>query len=248
MGSEAEIYMAAKYFPSPGQGFKHASVDREIAFYEAICSGNMELVRVFMKPLCCEGCGVLSEDPIRNMKYHMVVLAAIIARSCINGGMTPEQSYSLSDHYIMKTDKCRTEAEIRAVHLDMIEGYTKRMRQVRLSGVYSKQIVRAVDYIVSHLHGRILIKDAAEELGISPSYLSRLFKAETGLAFSDHVNRTKSEEAANLLLYSGYSDLEISDLFGFSSQSHFIRTFRKYMGMTPKEYKKRYKLDSPTTK
>ena len=64
----------------------------------------------------------------------------------------------------------------------------------------------------------------------------------TGTPFSDYVNRMKTESAAALLLYSEYSDLDISNLFAFSSQSYFIKVFRRYMGMTPKEYKKTYRM------
>ena len=202
----------------------------------------MELVKVFMKPLCCEGCGILSEDFLRNLKYHMVVLAAIIARYCINGGMTPEESYNLSDFYIMKTDKCKTESEIRAVHIEMIEEYTNKMRQIKLNGVYSKQIVRAIDYIICHLHNHISLEETAEHLKISTSYLSRLFKKETGTAFGEYVNKIKIEEAASLLLYTEYTDTEISNLLGFSSQSYFIKIFKKHTGTTPKKYKKQYNI------
>ena len=98
---------------------------------------------------------------------------------------------------------------------------------------------RAIDYISDHLHSRIMIEETAKHLDISPAYLSRLFKSETGIPFSEYVNKKKAEEAANLMLYSEYTDTEISSLFGFSSQSYFIKVFRKFIGMTPKEYKKR---------
>lgn len=242
MQQDTEKKIAEHLFSQREESFVHAPFDREIAFYESICSGNMKLVRVFMKPLCCEGCGVLSEDPLRNLRYHMVVLAALIARYCIKGGMSPEESYTLSDFYIMKTDKCRTEAEIRRVHLEMIEDYTGKMRRIKLNGAYSRQIVHGVDYIITHLHSRILLEDAAKYLDISPAYLSRLFKKETGMTFSDFVNKQKIEEAAALLLYTEYSDTQISTLLAFSSQSYFIKVFRKYMGTTPKQYKKRYNI------
>ena len=116
------------------------------------------------------------------------------------------------------------------------------MRRVRNSGIYSKQIVRALDYISEHLHTRIMINEAAKHLQISSAYLSRLFKSETGMAFSDYVNRKKIEEASSLLRFSEYTDLEISTLLCFSSQSYFIKIFKKYVGMTPREYKKRYRL------
>ncbi len=242
MGENTEKILAEHLFAQHEEDFKHTSFDREIAFYESICSGNMELVRMFMKPLFSEGCGILSEDSLQNLKYHMVVLAALIARYCIKGGMSPEESYSISDFYIMKTDKCRTEKEVRAVHIEMIEGYTGKMRKIKLDKVYSKQIVHAVDYIISHIHCRIFLNDTAEYLKISPAYLSRLFKQEIGVAFSEYVNNLKIEEAASLLLFTEYSDLEISNLLAFSSQSYFIKVFRKQMGLTPKQYKKQYKI------
>ena len=99
-----------------------------------------------------------------------------------------------------------------------------------------------MDYIITHLHSRILLEDAAKYLDISPAYLSRLFKKETGMTFSDFVNKQKIEEAAALLLYTEYSDTQISTLLAFSSQSYFIKVFRKYMGTTPKQYKKQYNI------
>ncbi|MCM1507786.1 MAG: AraC family transcriptional regulator [Ruminococcus flavefaciens] len=242
MNENTEKIVAESLFIPREENFRHASFDREIAFYESICSGNMELVRVFMKPLCCEGCGVLSEDPLRNLKYHMVVLSAMIARYCIRGGMSPEESYGMSDFYIMKTDKCTTESEVRAVHAEMIEGYTNKMRRIKLNGVFSKQIVRAVDYIICHIHSRILLNDVAEHLKISPAYLSRLFRQETGETFSEYVNRMKIEEASSLLLYTECTDIEISNMLSYSSQSYFIKVFRKYTGLTPKHYKRQYRI------
>ncbi len=240
LNENTEKMIAEHIFSQREADFEHASFDREIAFYESICSGNMELVKLFMKPLFSEGCGLLSEDKLRNLKYHLVILAAIIARYCIKGGMTPEASYSLSDYYINKIDKAISEDELNKIHIEMIEGYTNKMRKIKLSGVYSKQIVHTIDHIMRHLHDRILLEDTAKLLKISPAYLSRLFKKETGMPFGDYVNKLKIEEAASLLLYTEYSDTEISALLGFSSQSYFIKVFRKFIGTTPKKYKKQY--------
>lgn len=240
MDSNSERAVAKHLFSQHEQSFEHASYDHEIAFYESICSGNMELVRVLMKPLFCEGCGILSDNHLRNLKYHLVILAAMIARYCIKGGMTPEESYSISDFFILKTDKCTTEDELRKIHIEMIEGYTNRMRQIKLSGVYSKQIVRAVSHMIGHLHSRITLEDTARKLKISPAYLSRLFKKETGMTFGDYMNKLRIEEAATLILNTEYSDTEISSMLGFSSQSYFIKVFRKYMDTTPKQYKRQH--------
>lgn len=220
--------------------FTHASFDKELAFYESICSGNIKLVKMLASPLCSEGYGVLSRNPLTNLKYHLVVSVAMITRYCINSGMSPEQAYSLSDMYILKGDECRTEAEVHEVHSEMLEGFTKRMRKVKIGRIYSKPIVKAMDYISEHLHNRIMIQDVADYLDLSVSYLSRLFKSEVNMAFSEYVNLKKIEEAASMLRFTKYSDIEISNLLNFSSQSYFIKVFKKYTGVTPKVYKNNY--------
>lgn len=242
MNKNTEKTLAENLFAKNEEDFIHMSFDREIAFYESICSGNMELVRVFMKPLFCEGCGILSEDYLQNLKYHVVVLATMIARYCIKGGMSPEESYSMSDFFIMKTDKCRTENDIRKVHIEMIETYTNKMRYIKFNGIFSKQVVKAIEYIICNIHSRVTLNDTAEHLKISPAHLSRIFRKETGESFSGYVNRIKIEEASSLLLYTERTDIEISNMLGYSSQSYFIKVFRKYMGCTPKKYKKQYHI------
>ena len=235
--------MTSHLFRNRENGFSYAPFDRETAFYESICSGNIELVKMFAAPLCCEGCGTLSKNYLQNLKYHFTISTALIARFCVNSGMTPEAAYSISDIYIMKADECTQEDEIRAIHSAMIEDYTLKMKRVMKENVYSKRIVCAIDYISEHLHSRIRIEEIAEHLQINPAYLSRAFKAETGMTFTDYVNRKKVEEAVGLLSYSEYSDLEISSLLCFSSQSYFIKIFKKYIGMTPKEYKQKYRFN-----
>ena len=214
-----------------------SSFHQEMAFYESICSGNIELVRMLATPLCSEGYGLLSSDAVRNIQYHLAISAAMIARFCIRSGMTPKEAYHLSDIYIMKSDKCSSVEEVRDVHKEMLEGYTRQMRRLRNNRTYSKQVVRTLDYISDHLHSRIMLEDAAEYLQLSAAYLSRLFKAEVGMTFIDYVNKKKIESAANLLRFSEYSTLEISNLLAFSSQSYFIKIFKKYMGTTPGGYK-----------
>ncbi len=242
MSESRDNNVMSHFFSHREEDFEYAPFDREMAFYESICSGNMEFVKMFAEPLFCEGCGTLSRDPLRNMKYHFTISTALIARFCVGSGMTPEQAYSLSDVFINRADECISIESVRGVHDEMIEEYTKQMRILRSSRLYSKRILRAVEYISEHLHSRVLIEEAARSLRITPAYLSRLFKSETGMTFSDYVNRRKIEEATGLLRYSDYSDLEISNLLCFSSQSYFIKIFKKVMDMTPNEYKKRYRL------
>lgn len=218
----------------------HAPFEKELAFYESVRSGNLETVKTLFTKLGGAGFGVLSSDPLRNLKYHLVVSIAMITRFCINGGMPPEKAYSLSDIYVMKVDECISREEIDELHYEMIIDFTRRMRQIQNRRIYSKPIINALDYISDNLHNRILIQEIADFLSLSVPYFSRLFKEEIGVTFSEYVTVKKIEAAANMLQFSDYSAVEISNLFNFSSHSYFIKVFKKHMGMTPKEYRKNY--------
>ena len=99
--------LAIHLFSKREENFEHADFDREIAFYESICSGNIELVRLLASPLCSEGSGILSKDALQNMKYHFTVSAALIARFCIKSGMTVEDAYHLRK-FMLSMRKCWT--------------------------------------------------------------------------------------------------------------------------------------------
>ena len=58
------------------------------------------------------------------------------------------------------------------------------------------------------------------------------------MTLTDFILRKKSEEAGRLLTYTDKSLTSVSEYLGFSSQSHFARVFKKYMGMTPAEYRR----------
>lgn len=227
-------------FEKRENGWKHAPFEREMAFYESVRSGSLETVKTLFTPLGGEGFGKLSEDPLRNLKYHLVVTIAMITRFCINGGMTPEEAYSFSDVYIQQTDCCRNQEEIHDVHYRMTIAFTKRMRQIRNGHIYSKTAALMLDYISDHLHEKILVQDIADFVSCTVPYVSRLFHAELGVSVSTYIMQKKIEAAANLLQFSDYSALEISNYLQFSSQSYFIKQFKKYIGITPKEYRKRY--------
>ena len=75
---------------------------------------------------------------------------------------------------------------------------------------------------------------------ISRTHLAAKFKKETGMTLTDFILKEKIEEAKRLLRYSDRSLALIAEYLGFSSQSHFSKTFKKYVNTTPKEYREKH--------
>lgn len=218
----------------------HLAYEREMAFFESLKKGDREGVKRLFKPLGSGEMGMLSEDKLRNLKYHLIITVAFITRYCIEGGMEMGTAYNLSDIYIRNADKCKTEAEIHFLHREIIEDYTKRMNSIRKNNTYSRPIIIAKDYIYDHLQTKITLKQLAEAVGLSEAYLSRLFHKEVGFTISEYIVTKRIQAAENMLKFSEYSSSEIANFLCFSSESHFIHLFKKHIGETPKNYRKKY--------
>ena len=222
---------------------EHRPPTEEFLFYQAVATGNVEAVKKnceqgrFMES---EGVGVLSRNPVTNLKYHFVITTAMVTRLCRQHGMELEQAFRLSDFYIQKLDDIHTVEGVQSLHDEMVIDFTEKMRRYSRADTNSKHINACKEYIYSHIKERITIEDLADEFGVSASYLSRLFKQETGVSVSGYIREQKIEVAKNLLRFSDYSMIDIANRLSFSSQSHFIQQFRESVGMTPKKYRDEY--------
>ena len=222
---------------------EHRKPNEEIMFYRNVAEGNLDAVRAsinahrFSAP---EGAGVLSRDPVQNLKYHFVIGAALIARICIEEGMELEKSFRLSDFYIQKLDNIHRVKDVEDLHARMVMDYTRRMQVSKRNSSYSRPINECMNYIYTHIKERITIDDLADYTSNSTSYISRLFKEELGISASDYIRKMKIEKSKNLLRYSEYSLVDIANYLAFASQSHFIQIFSKEVGMTPKNYREKY--------
>lgn len=80
------------------------------------------------------------------------------------------------------------------------------------------------------------IKYYANELCVTPRYLSRVIHDVSGLFASDHIDHFVIEEAKQLIRSKKYTISQVSDMLNFTSQSFFGRYFKKFTGYTPKQY------------
>ncbi len=216
----------------------HAPYNPELEFYAAIKAGDTRKVKLLcQEPLKeKEGLGILSENSLRNMKYHFVITTALVARHCIEGGMELATAYSLSDYYIKKADSFTQVNEISTLHPIMCMDYTKRMKNLRKQKICSRPIASCIDYICENLNTRITVDTLSKYVGLNPSYLSRLFKKEVGVPISTYILEKKVETAKNMLVYSNYTPAQIATTLAFPNQSYFTEQFRKMTGITPKKY------------
>lgn len=228
----------------------HAPYNPELEFYSYVQAGDVKKVT----ELCNddlhkkEGLGILSDNFLRHIKYHFVITTALVARYCIEGGMEMSSAYSLSDFYINKADQAIKPETISELHKKMCIDYTKRMQELRKQKVCSPHIAKALDYIYDNLHTKISVPVLAAYIGINESYLSRLFKQETGQSITTYIQNKRIDTAKNMLIYSDHSISQIAHVLAFPSQSYFTELFKNKVGMTPAMFRAENQRKIPHSK
>jgi len=106
------------------------------------------------------------------------------------------------------------------------------------SAIPDELINKAKEFILENIHRQDLsLNMVANNIFISPNYLSKQFKTEEGVLFIDYVNKLRMDKACELLLSTSYSISKISALTGFSSSQYFIKKFKYTYGMTPNNFR-----------
>lgn len=94
-------------------------------------------------------------------------------------------------------------------------------------------------YCYAHIDAPIRLHDLAEEHGISPFHLHRIFREETGETLQESLRSIRLQKAANLLLTNQYATIsEISGSCGYASHTSFIKAFRAKYGQAPMQWRK----------
>ena len=109
----------------------------------------------------------------------------------------------------------------------------------------AQQIVGQLkNYIQEHYMQPISLEQAAEHLFLSPVYISRVFKQETGENFTDYLTRVRLENARKLLLRPDIRVYDVGQRTGYPNPRYFYRVFKRMTGLTPGEYRRKYAGDS----
>jgi AraC-like DNA-binding protein len=219
------------------RSFRHHRYSDELNELEMLRSGNLHAVDAAKRIVASGTSGHLSDDPLKNRLYLNICHITLCTRFAIEGGMDSEKAYNASDVFIRRCDAADTLDEQYDLHIEMTEYFTNQVAAVKKANVFSKSVILCMDYIQYHLHEPILVSELADMCRLSDSYLSVLFKRETGMNITEYIMIKRMETAENMLRFSDFTLSEISDILHFSSYSHFARVFRRYFDTSPKKYR-----------
>lgn len=126
--------------------------------------------------------------------------------------------------------------ELKETALNILDSYKEISDEV-LNNNDDKLIREVINQINENYFNKITLKQISDDQNVTENYLCRLFSEKTGYRFCEYLNSLRVKKAKELLIEGSKSLDYISDICGFSSQSHFSVTFKKYYNISPGKYK-----------
>ncbi|QYR22761.1 AraC family transcriptional regulator [Paenibacillus sp. sptzw28] len=112
----------------------------------------------------------------------------------------------------------------------------------------NKTVEKMAEYIKDHYTDPNLSVDMlAQLIGLSSSYVRKLFKEETGKSVAEHIAEHRFQKAQELLMHTDHPAKKIGEMVGFDNPSYFYVLFKKHVGMTPDHYRRENKLENMMT-
>lgn len=209
---------------------------QENALMQAVSQGHTHKAEIFMNTPATNQLEPRVADAIQNLKNYTIILNTVLRKAAERGSVHPLHIDSLSSKFAQKIQLITSHESCRALQKEMVHKYCLLVKNHSMKG-YSPLIQRILTRIDSDLTADLSLKTQAELLNVNPSYLSNLFKKETGSTLTDYVNRKRIEYSIFLLNSTSMQIQAVAQYCGISDVNYFTKIFKKQIGKTPTKYR-----------
>lgn len=175
----------------------------------------------------------------KQIEYMTVSLINTFMIAAIQGGVYPPEANWIADQALRKLTQIKNNAEINPLVKEYAFIFCEKVRVTKQEYTGNPHVEKAIQYIKTHLTQPVSVTDICESTDISKYHLSHIFKTYTGMTIQEYLLTERIKAAKELLESTDQSISEIAALFQFCDQSYFTYRFRKSVGITPKEYRKK---------
>lgn len=177
-----------------------------------------------------------TDDPVRNMKNYLIISNTLLRKAAEYGSVHPFHIDGISTQFAKEIEKIRTVNDANGLLQEMIRKYCMLVKKHSMKN-YSLLIQKVLTIIDADLTADLGLKHLAGILNVNASYLSALFKKETGRTLTDYVTQKRVDHAAFLLRSTNLQIQTVAQHCGVFDVNYFAKIFKKYTGKSPKEYR-----------
>ncbi len=170
------------------------------------------------------------------VKSRAIELSSLLSRAAIEGGAATDTILKINNMFLKSAQQINSLEELCYKLQELVEVFTESM--FNYTPTKNNEIIKkAMSYISDNFASNITLDDVARHVHLNPAYFSTIFKQSCGSSFKEYLNMVRIEESKRLLANTDYSVVDIAVATGFMDQSYFSKVFKKYTGLTPKQYR-----------
>lgn len=173
---------------------------------------------------------------LRDKKDLTITLNSLLRKAVEQAGVHPIHIDSFSNQSIQQIEQLASIEQCHSFQKKLALGYCRLVKRYSLKG-YSLPVQRVVTYVSTDLSVDLGLKTLANQLNVTPSYLSSLFRKEMGMTLTDYVTQQRISHAQQLLLGTSLPIKSIALQCGIPDLNYFARMFKRSCGVTPKHYR-----------
>ena len=175
-------------------------------------------------------------DPLRNAKNYCIIMNTLLRKAAEQGGVHPMHLDKVSSSYAVQIEQLSSLDHVLALMTEMFRSYCRLVRK-HATKDHSPPVQQALIYIEANLAGDLNLRALAQKLNISSSYLSTIFKKETGQTLTEFIAQCRVTRAMELLQNTRLQIQTVAQHCGIVDVHYFSKIFKKVSGMTPKAYR-----------
>lgn len=206
-----------------------------------ITNGNISLIQKEFEKISISNSTIIrTKDSLRNTKNLLLITNTLFRRASYIGGVHPIYLDELSGKFAIKIEQALALKDLNNIYNQMIKSYCLLTKEHSLLK-YSPIIKETLMFINLNISSNLTVKKVAHEVGLSPDYLTRLFKKELGVNIITYINKKRIYTSLELLKDTNLSIDDIVDLIGLGTTSYFYTLFKREIGVSPKQYRNNLK-------
>lgn len=220
----------------------HNPYDRELRIMRSIRVGDLKSLKKALNEKFTGNYGTMAKNHLRSIKNLAICHICLSSRAAIEGGVPFEIAYSICDNFVIKLEEIGKIEQAYTLEKEAQFYLCELVDNRRNNKDISKNMLidQCKNIIAKKINDNIKVEDIAKELYVNKEYLSRVFSKGEKITIKNYILREKIELSKDMLIYHKYSFGQIALFLHFYSQSHYIKTFKKFMGVTPKQFKDEY--------
>ncbi len=170
------------------------------------------------------------------IKPRITELIVVLSRAAVDAGADINEIFLINENFTRNIEDFNNLEDLSIWVTNMLQrfiSFTFEFDKVK----HVDAVYKVIEYIKANFQRRMSLEEIAASTYLSKTYLSSLFKKETGYSISEYINIVRIERSKALLLEENISIIEIANICGFEDQSYFTKVFKHIVGITPKKYR-----------